>query len=287
MKKTQLIAFFVGLGIAKANAEKLAANTPDDLADVPQTDIDSTLTAFKAHQTDLFKNDADFIKQFTSAEAGRQMTIFETKLRKATGLTPDEVKDKKMDEIIALAVDKLRKKGDVTAEELQKENVRLAAELKKITEEDIPAIKGQVDSQKKAINIETHLEKLVSANKLRVSPTAALATIKTLLGAKYEFDFNDKGELDVFTKEGRLKPKNADGTKLLTLTELLTDTLKTEKLIEESGGGPTPPPKKDPTGTIVTSDEKKAALYERYPHLKKAEENKDVVKNDIAENKKS
>lgn len=268
----------------KADAEA-ALSKMDDVDTGDSIDIDKLKSEFEAKQKELFKNDKEFISEIQKAEASKRNEMWLSKLKKRSGITAEEIKDKSIDEVVEMAFEKLRKKGDATSEELQQQLVAATAEVKKLREEELPNTLKQVDAHKKQITIESKFEKMVSSlpKKLRVGAIAAIATAKEKLGSNYIIDLDDKGEIIILTKEG-LKPKSTDGTKILSASELITDILDGEKLLENSGsgGGEDDPTKKKIT---IRGNENKDDLYNRFPHLKKAEDHAAKVKADLESNK--
>lgn len=287
MKKSTLIAFLIATGWTKAIAEKIAANTPDEGEDPKAEDTETWVSSFKETQTELLKNDKDFIGEIKKGQYAIASQQFLSKIKKLVPeLTSDEIKDKTTDEIINLALGKIRVKGDSTAQQLQEENVKLQSELKKLREEEIPTIEKRVDEHRNAITIETKLNKMITnlPKKLRVGERAAIATLKEKLQeGRISVGLDANGELEFFKMEGdtKLKIKNKDNTGFVNPLDLVTETLDAEKLLENSGaggsGGDDDKKKKFPIEG-GGDDKAKEDLYRRFPHLKKAEEHKEELK---------
>lgn len=239
MKKSLLIALLVGLGIQKATAEKMAANTPEDGGTIEQPEIDTLLTAWKAEQIALMENEPTLVQKIKDAEKARHFSEFERKIKQTFGLTAEEIKDKKFDEIIALAKQKASVTGDKTTEQLQTEILNLTNENKRLMEEEIPKVRKEVDDHKKKINIEQILAGKVpnSEDKLRIPYETALRLAKMDLFDKYDVDLDDKGEPVLKVKGSDLKPKSTDGTKFLTLDDAINESLAANKALKESNAG--------------------------------------------------
>lgn len=234
--KQKLITILVAFGIAKASAEKYLEKV--DAPDEADIDVDKLLTDFKSSQAELLKNDKEFLVPLQEHEAKRWNEIWTTKLKQATGLTAEEVKDKNQKEIVALAVDKLRKKGDSSTEQLQQVNIELENKLKEYEDKIIPEIKAEVENSKRSIKKETAFEKLFDGFELGVSKKVAMAAVRAHFGNQFIDDINDKDELEIYLAgEGKLKPKSKDGTKLLGAKEFVEGILSEEKLLKVSGGG--------------------------------------------------
>jgi len=253
--KQKLITILVAFGIAKASAEKYLEKV--DVPDEAEVDVDKLLNDFKSSQAELLRNDKEFINSLKEPEAKRWNTMWATKIKQATGLTEEEIKDKDYKEIIALAVDKLRKKGDSTTEQLQQVNIGLENKLKEYEEKIIPEIKNEVENSKRLMKKESAFEKLFDGFELGVSKKVAMAAVKAHFGNQFVDDINDKDELEIYLAgEGKLKPKSKDGTKLLGAKEFVEGILSEEKLLKVSGGGSTQATTK-PVITVTGKEEKK------------------------------
>lgn len=275
--KQKLITILVAFGIAKANAEKYLEKV--DVPDEAEFDADKLLSDFTAKQAELLKNDKEFISTIQENEAKKWNDIWATKIKQATGLTAEEIKDKNQKEIVALAVDKLRKKGDSTTEQLQQANIELENKLKEYEEKIIPETKAEVENFKRSIKKESAFEKAFDGFELGVSKKVAMAAVRASLGNQYVDDINDKDELEIYLAgEGKLKPKSKDGTKLLGAKEFIQEILSEEKLLKVSGGGNGGGGKKD--DIIITSkdgDKKYSSTVNA--NIAKAEANLEEVKN--------
>lgn len=282
--KKKLIAILVAFGIEKAKAEKYLTEVDTD---DPTFEVEKVIEDFKETQKDLLKNDKDFVGEIQKAEAAKRNDMWRSKIKKKTGLTAEEIKDKTDEEIIELAVSKLSTKGDATLDQLQKELLEANTKIKTLEEEVIPAAKNEAEVFKKNFMIELKQEKLLGAlpKKLRVGNTAALATLKAKLGDAYKFEIDEKGELTILTKDG-MKPKNQDGTKFLTAAELITNILDEEKLLENSAGGQAGAG--NGGGQVIISKDKDVdpeKVKAMFPHLAKAQANQEAVKAAIEANK--
>ncbi len=274
--KKKLIAILVAYGMAQAAAEA-AIDKLDAAGD--DIDLDALKAAHAEKQKELLKNDASFVGDIQKAEAAKRRDMWITKIKKRSGITAEEIKDKTDDEIADMAFEKIRKKGDATNEQLQAENVSLQAEVKKLREEELPAAQNRSKEVERALKTDNEFEKLIGGldKKLRVGAIAAIAAAKAKMGDNFKIELDDNNKIVIKTKDGLL-PKSSDGTKILTAKEFITNVLDEEKLLENSA--PTPEPNKNP-GVTVTAEEKKAELHARFPHLKAAEDHQAKVKADL------
>ena len=238
MKKSDLIKLLLAIGVSQANAEKITANTSDDVASsVDQTATDLMITEFKTAQLELAKNNPDIVKPIQDAEKAKQLDIIERKIKQTFNLNAEEVKDKKIEEIVVLAKTKSATSGNATTEQLQLENMNLQAELKKIKEEEIPSIRSEVDQHKAEFNYEQGLVKMVSSFELRNPLTAVLPGVKTFLKENYDVKVDDKGEYIVYQKGTELRAKTADGNAFIALKDLLKSQMEKDGFLKQSNGG--------------------------------------------------
>lgn len=213
-----------------------AAQILDLEATEPTMDVDASVLAIREANMKLLKNDADFLATIQKAEKGKNLDEFERFIKKTFGLTKEEIKDKTVDEIITIAKEKATAGQDKTLADLQKENVDLKNEVQNLKDVEIPAIRGEVDTHKKKFNVNNAITKRLAELKLRNPIEVVLAQLELEFGKKYDLDVDDKGVLKIVDKATKLEVRNADGTKLLTADEIITDTLSTYKFLEESGG---------------------------------------------------
>lgn len=240
MKKSQLILLLVGMGVSQANAEKIASTTPDDTAELPATEVEAFTSEVKTKQTELLKNDKEWL---TSIETPIQKKYEEIQFRKAKqvfGLTHEEVKDLDYEATLKLGREKVSKTNNTTLDELQNKNVELENKLKDLNEVVIPKIKGEVDETKNSIEMESLLLKNLTPKdkKLRVAVDAALPALKAHLQAQgLKLVKDDKGELSVVVAATNLKPQSEDKTKILTFADIRDSKFNEWDFIEKSGGG--------------------------------------------------
>lgn len=287
MKKAQLITLLVAMGVTLANAQKIASTTPDDGADMEQKDLDLFVADVKTKQTELLKNDTEFLKSIDSPIKLKYEDIQFRKLKQVFGLTHDEVKELDYEAALKLGREKVSKTNNTTLDELQVKNTSLESELKKLREEEMPKIRAEVDETKSAIEIESLLVKDLSGTKLRVSMDAALPALKAhLIYSGYKLRKDDKGNLEIVIAETGLKPQSEDKTKILNFSDIRDSKLKDWKMLEESGAdnkqGNNLHGKEFGGKEGAGQDDNKRVS----PHLAKATEHLEHIKAEIAANKK-
>lgn len=283
MKKGQLITLLLAMGITQANAEKIAVSIPDDAGiEMPADDIAGFISAVQTKQTDLLKNDSEFLKSLDTPIQKKYQDIQFRKLKQVFGLTEEEIKDMDYEAALKFGRDKISKTDNKTLDELQKKNIELETELKKVREEEIPAIKGEVDTAKANIELENLLVKNIipKDKKLRVSVDGALPAFKAILAAKgLKLVKNTEGGMDVVVIETNLKLQSADKTKIVTFEELRDAELKNLGMIEESGA---PSGKPNPLNNTEVNGGKGEENKVQSPHLAKAEAHLSGLKETMA-----
>lgn len=237
MKKADLIALLIKIGVSSENAQKIAANTADDSTET--FDIEALSAEFKSNQINLLKNDPEIVEDLQKKERAKQLDIFERKIKQTFNLTSEEVKDKKFEEIIALAKTKATVGNDKTTEELQTQIQQLTIENKRLLEEELPKVKGEVENHKKRFDIENKLAALIPSgdDKIRIPFDTAKKLIKMDVEEAYDLDLNEKGELLFKVKGTDLMAQNADKTKFLTAGEIINDRLEYHKALVKSNAG--------------------------------------------------
>ncbi len=187
----------------------------------------------------LAKDDPELIRTIRDEIRGTELSKIEHKIKKTFDLSADDVRDKKFDEILDVAKEKVQASAGSTNEELQTKIVELNNKVKNYEEEVLPA------ERKKATDLISNFRKESSlsaalakrANTLIVLPEAILPAINNKLQAEYNVTVNDSGELEVKTKDG-LNPLNKEGTKQITFDEIIDGYLSDLKVVKQSNGNP-------------------------------------------------
>lgn len=257
--------FLKKIGLSKDILEKL--NSEEDV------NLDELTSSFKTTLKEVFSNDPDFIQPIKDEVRGTELSKIEHRIKKTFGLSSEEIKDKKFDEIISTAFEKAKSTSAEGASELQNKLIELTKENKRLIEEVIPAKEAEATNTIKSFKKDSALRSVLSKKSLIVSPEVVLPAVQSFLSSQYEIDVTDSGELEVKTKNG-LKPLNSDGTKALTFEELLDNHLTSLNVIKQSNG--TPPPAngtpKPASGTPANGSSGNDAKF-NLPGLKKAQAN--------------
>jgi len=256
MKKADLIALLIKIGVTKENAEKIASQTPEDSTEV--IEVDPIITAWKEGQIALMRNEPTIVDEIRAAETGRQRNMFEQKIKQIFGLTGEEIKDKKFDEIITLAKERASSKTDKTANELQDQILVLTNENKRLLEEEIPKIKNETVVHKKRFDINQALMKKIPMgdDKLRIPFETASKLALSDLNDLYDIDMDEQGSIVLLEKGKELKAKSKDGSKFLTADEVINERLEFHQALVKSNAG-TPPATPGAGKTIVEGADQK------------------------------
>jgi hypothetical protein len=255
--------FLKKIGLSKDILEKL--NSEEDV------NIDELTSSFKSSMKDVFSNDPDFIQPIKDEVRGTELSKIEHRIKKTFGLSSEDLKDKKFDEIISTAYEKAKSTSAEGASELQNKLIELTKENKRLIEEVIPSKEAEATNTIKSFKKDSALRSAISRKSLIVSPEVVLPAVQSFLSSQYEIDVTDSGELEVKTKNG-LKPLNSDGTKALTFEEILDNHLTSLNVVKQSNGTPgsgTPKPAPAPAATGSPASEQKFNL----PGLQKAQAN--------------
>jgi hypothetical protein len=252
-------AFLKKIGVPSSTISKLSSED--------EVDVDSFATSFKSSITDVIANDPNFIQPIKDEIRGTELSKIEHKIKKTFNLNPDEIKDKKFDEIISIAFEKSKNIGSSGSDELQNKLIELTKENKRLLEEVIPQKETEAVNTIKSFKKANALRATLSKKDLIVKADAILPAVESYLNSQFEYDVMDNGDIDVKTKSG-LKPLNNDGTKALSFDELIDSHLSSLQVIKQSNGGQTPPLAQTPKPT-QSVDAPKFNL----PHLQKAQAN--------------
>lgn len=232
---TNIEKFLKKIGVPSDAITKLNDDTDD-------INIDEIAGDFQNIQRDVLKNNPDFISSIRGEVKGTELSKIEQKIKKTFGLSAEDVKDKKFDDIISVAFDKMNKTAGAGAEELQKRLIELTNENKHLVDEIIPQKENEAKQAIKTFKRESFIQSAIAKRSLIVSPEVVKPAVQTYLESNFNVDIDDNGELIVKTKNN-LNPLNNDGTKIVTFDEILDGHLTTLGVIKQSNGGQQTPPK--------------------------------------------
>lgn len=232
---TNIEKFLKKIGVPSDAIAKLNTEAED-------VNIDDIAGEFQNIQRDVLKNNPDFISSIRGEVKGTELSKIEQKIKKTFGLSAEDIKDKKFDDIISVAFDKMNKTAGAGAEELQKRLIELTNENKRLVDEIIPAKENEAKQAIKTFKRESFIQSAIAKRSLIISPEVVKPAVQTYLDSNFNIDVDDNGEIIVKTKNN-LNPLNNDGTKIVTFDEILDGHLTTLGVIKQSNGSPSGPGK--------------------------------------------
>ena len=251
-------------------SDAIAKITSDDA----ELNLDEIVANFRTTQREVLKNDSEFIQPIKDEIRGEQFAKIEHKIKKKFGLTPDEIKDKKFEEIVDVAFEKSSKSSASSAEELQSKLIELTNENKRLIEEVIPAKESESKNAIKSFKRESILSSILSKKNLIVSPEVIVPAVKSYLDNNFNLDLDEGSNSIVIKTKQNLNPLNADGTKILTFEEVLDGHLQTLNVVKQSNGNPNPPKPATIGNPVSNPDAPKFKLV----GLEKAQQNVESLK---------
>lgn len=275
--------FLKSIGVDAKTISELAKAVKDSKDDL---DITSYVDDFKTTQKKLLENDPDLVKGIAAKEKGKILDMVTRDVKKAFNLDSALIKDKDIDEVIAIAKAESVKSLSKDIQTVQQENTELTAKIKEYEDVKFPALKTEVENEKKEFKILTALQKKIPVKDLRNPLDFVEEQLVSKLKKQYDLDLDDKGEPIIFSKGSKLQVKSADGTKLLTLDDAMMDILKQGQFIKESNAedGDASGKKKEIQPAKVTTDDGKGGQPAKQlpPHILKAQQHAESLKKPTA-----
>lgn len=223
----KLTTFLKKIGVKSDIIGKL--NSDDEI------NMDELVAAYKSGYKEVISNDPDFIQPIKDEIRGTELSKVEHKLKKVFGLSPDEIKDKKLDDIIQTAYSKIQSTSATTSDELQNKLIELTKENKRLLDEVIPAKENEAKETIKTFRRESALKSHLASKSLIVSPEVVYPAIQDYLNKQFNVDLDDAGQFVVKTKTG-LNPISEDGTKTLSFDEIIDKHLTSLNVLKQSNG---------------------------------------------------
>lgn len=254
----------------------IKADVLNQLNSEEEVNIDDLALSFKSGIKEVMQNDPDFIQPIKDEIRGTELSKIEHKIKKQFGLSAEDIKDKKFDEIIATAYEKSKTSIASTTEEIQQKMMELSRENKRLLEEVIPSKEAESQAFVKQFKKENAIKSMLANKKdLLVKPDIAYLSIQDYLNKFYDLEIDDANKFVLKTKSG-LNPLNDDQTKVLSFDEIVDKKLQEDGLIRQSNGDATPSTKTVKT-SVVNKQEGDQQFYP--PALKTAQENAERMKN--------
>jgi|TARA_R100000479_G_scaffold84485_2_gene40947 hypothetical protein len=269
MEKTK--EFLKAIGVDLATIEAITAVEPaEDL------NVEELSKQYITNQKSLSANDPELIKGIKDEIRGTELSKIEHKIKKQFNLSPDEVRDKKFEEILETAYTKIQKESGSTSEELQAKILELNKAVKQYEEEILPAERNKSKQEISKFRRDLAIRDALSKKSLIVGSDVILPALNATLD-QYEIVINEDDKIEIKTKDG-LKPLSKDGTKTLTFEEIVDNQLNEMNVVRQSNAEPGADKivKKEPTFNEGKNEEKSSNYY--LPGLKKAKQNAESLK---------
>ncbi len=281
MNKKQVTALAISLGLSKKAAEKMAEHADDKAADVEQKEIDEIVTDFKANQTDVFKNDPDFLKEVIGPEKGKIMDMNTRAIKSAFGLEAGEIKDKTYEEVLKIAKDKANAGATAPVKDLQEQLMAANNKIKNFEEVVLPGKDKEKMQFEKNIKKSIKLREELGKFKLRVAADPVFSSIDREINSAFDVDLDDSEKLVLKTKGADTFALNKDKTGKLTVNEFMSSKLTEWDFIQKSNAKDDKTKKDiDPLKDEGKNKVEKPATYS--PHIEAAMKNLENLKKDPA-----
>jgi len=237
------------LGLEEEVITSLTAENSD-------ADVAEVYSSLRESFGEALKNDEAFVAPIKAAVRGEVLSSKERKMMKQFGVTQEEydaLPDKtKFDSLIALCGEKAKPQGtsDEVKAEIEKLRGTLAEKderIKKLTEEEIPQIKSQIERERQEVQRQQKFSdvfaKATEGKKLIVQDSIARTVVNTAAAQNYDLKL-EEGEIVVYKKGTDLKAYD-ENNRPLTAQKIVESVLEENQLIRKSnagGDGGDPPP---------------------------------------------
>ena len=253
----------------------LSAEAITKLNQDEETNVDELVSTWKSGFKQVVANDPDFIQPLKDEIRGTELSKMEHKIKKQFSLSPEEVKDKKFDDIIQAAYEKAKSLSHPAPDELQNKIMELSKENKRLTEEIIPAKEQEAKEAIKNYKKTNALRSALTAKPLIVSSDVVFPALTDYLHKNYNVDLDEQDNLVIKTKNG-LNPLSDDGTKMVSFDEVVEKHLDSLGVLKKSNGNPSAPiPGMKASKLEKAGDDVKYHL----PGMRTAQENAERMKN--------
>lgn len=281
--------FLKSIGVDAKTISELAKAVKDGKDDL---DVTSFVDDYRANQRKLLENDEELVKDIAGKERAKILDQTERKVKQRFSLSSEAIKlipiDPKnpvarIEEMLNIGYNEMQKGLSKDLTTIQQELVDMTAKVKDYEDVKIPAIKAEVENQRKSMVIGSKLKSKLPVADLRVPADTVDLVLNNQLAALYDLDLDDKGEVVIYGKGTKLYAKASDGTKLLTLDDVMTDILKKNQFIKESNADDIDPAtgkKKNiqPEKVPGADDGKETPKNTKAPHLNRAQQHAEDLK---------
>jgi hypothetical protein len=235
--------FLKGAGVS---AETITALKADELPE--DFKVNEAVSTFIKKRQELTLNDGDIMKElkdkFNKEQYPAIVKPILKRLKDMTGLTTEEMDGLKEEgdqyanpkKVLEFAIDKLKKSGANSADEIKEQMFALRKEYDEAKENHTKAItdlKNGFEAERTREKVSKRFSGIVSGQEYVVDKDVAHEIIFNRLNSRYDFVITDNG-LQPMTKDGN---KAADEKGFLTAAELVKREAEAIKILKKSNGG--------------------------------------------------
>lgn len=222
----QLKDFFKKLGFSDSQiAILIGLSEKETLEAADQTQLDSLQAEVSTTLKNLVLSDPKNATEANKAGYGKAKNEDEILVKTIFGLSPEEMKDKKFEDVVKLAHQKMTETVSKEKQELLKDNVELKKQIDDLNEKTIPEIRKEVDQRIEAYeNDQMIIHDLGDTEKRQVlgKPEAILSVVKAQLAAKgVVIKRLDGGGYEFVHKDTGVAITNKEKNKILSKDEVL------------------------------------------------------------------
>ena len=212
--------------------------------------VEELAKEFRESQHEVYANDPDVIKNLEIRATGKARGSVEREIKRVFDISTGEWEEndfgneKDYKKILQFGIEKIKKQGSKSVQEIQAELQEANKKIKWFDEERIPEINKEWQSKTDKNDIERHFRKLIGdSGDLIVSSDVASTVIEKKLNEKgFVTELNeDRNGVIIKTRDG-LIPQDEGKTRNLSNMEITKGILSDEKLLVQSHATDTPPP---------------------------------------------
>tara|TARA_Y100000361_G_C11162000_1_gene348088 strand:+ start:20942 stop:21787 length:846 start_codon:yes stop_codon:yes gene_type:complete len=221
--------FLKTIGVEDSTINLITSSEP-----VEDLNVEELSSNYISNQKNLSKNDPDLIKGIRDEIRGTELSKIEHSIKKQFNLTPEDIRDKKFNEILETAFNKLKVEFGSSSEELQNKVLELNNQVKRYEEEILPEERSKAKSEIQKFRRDLAVRDILAKKDLIVGTEVIFPALNSILSG-YDVTIDEANKLDIKTKDG-LKPLSKDGTKTLSFEDIIENKLNELNVIKKSNG---------------------------------------------------
>lgn len=279
--------FLTGIGIDTVTITTLSAD-PETYKDKPP-DVDSFITSFKENQRKVAENDHEFMNKIRNDIMGKERGTIEHAAKQIFELTSEQMTEvekaspgaAKYKAILQFGKENAGKSKDKTLQELQSEIQQKNIEIQKYKDEIIPQIKSEAQAEVKRDKLSLYISNMAFEDKRLLMKRPVFNTnLEMQINRKYDADTDEQGRPVLKIKGKGTLPQNKEGTRNLTIDEIIEQEAIEMGVFAESNAGEEPGKKTPPSPTPENDGKYRSVL----PGMAAAEANVEKLKSEMIKN---